>query len=353
MSVVLGLLPTKGIPLPFISAGGSSPRLHAACRGADPERLPACGLNGAHLPHRGGRHGGPPLPRHRGGRRAAPPRPGDARRLRGHAAGPGVAARPPGRLCAGAAAHPAPQRRRAAARLLQGLLAAAARALRCGRSRSCGACARTAVLGVGGYAGGPVVARGRAPGSAHGDPRAQREARLHEPRAAALRATRPPAPTRRRAPATERRACSPATRCAAASPRCPRKPHGRRRLAARLRRQPGLARPQPAPWSTRCRTCPAPDRLRIVHQTGRRDARRGGRGLRRRRAATAEVTRLPRRHGAPLRRGRPRGRAQRRHHLRRAARRRARPAVLVPFARRGRRPPAHERPGPGGRGAPR
>ncbi len=47
--------------------------------------------------------------------------------------------------------------------------------------------APAAVLGVGGYAGGPVDAARRAPRGAHGDPRAEREARLHEPRPEAVR----------------------------------------------------------------------------------------------------------------------------------------------------------------------
>ena len=57
------------------------------------------------------------------------------------------------------------------------------------------------------------------------------------------------------------------------------------------------------------------------------------------------MPRLPRRHGAPLRRGRPRAVPQRRHHLRRADRGGQGRGPRALRARR-RRPPAHERAGP-------
>ena len=167
---------------------------------------------------------------------------GGPRRLRGDAARPRVAARASRRLPARAPAHPAPQRggrspasSRASWPCPSGLLRAAAlvRRLR-----------PEAVLGVGRLRGRAGRARGRAPGSAHGDPRAEREARVHEPRPAALRATAPPAATSETRRRSARRACSPATRCAVASPSLPRKEHAAASDAPRLRGQPGLARPQ-------------------------------------------------------------------------------------------------------------
>jgi UDP-N-acetylglucosamine--N-acetylmuramyl-(pentapeptide) pyrophosphoryl-undecaprenol N-acetylglucosamine transferase len=50
-----------------------------------------------------------------------------------------------------------------------------------------------AVLGVGGYAGGPLVLAAARSWSAHGDPGAQRAARLHQPQAAPSCARRPAA----------------------------------------------------------------------------------------------------------------------------------------------------------------
>ena len=218
-------LPTKGIPLPFISAGGSSLVFTLVERGPHPERVPACGLNGA---------------RPSSSRRAAPAAtsspaspwptssarrdPATPRGLRGHAARPRVAARARAPATRSSCCPSCPSTASgcaAPARASWPCPGASSRALRLVRRLR-----PAAVLGVGGYAGGPVVARRGAPGGAHGDPRAQRAARASRtacsgrswPRAAcAYEETR-------RAFGGEGRA-SRATPCAAASPRSPAKAH--------------------------------------------------------------------------------------------------------------------------------
>ena len=148
----------------------------------------------------------------------------DARRLRGHAARPGVAARAARRLRAGAAAHPAAQRRRPRRARSRGCWPCPGRSLRAARARAA-RCGRRAVLGVGGYAGGPVVLVAALMRRAHGDPGAERASPASPTACCGRSCAARPARTRRRA------------RAFGAQGRAHRQPGARRlRGAARARR---------------------------------------------------------------------------------------------------------------------
>ena len=196
----------------------------------------------------------------------------DARRLRRHAARPrsrGSCRRPATRSsCCRSCRSTAS----ALARLLKGLLAlpwALVRAAPLVRRAAAGGRPRRRRL-----RGRPDRPGGRAPRGAHGDPRAQRAARLHEPRAAAVRRAAPPARTRRRAARSARKGVVTGNPVRGGFASLPREGASAAPHAARLRRQPGLARPEPARSSRRCRTCRA---RRAAHRPpdGRGDARRG------------------------------------------------------------------------------
>ena len=124
-----------------------------------------------------------------------------------------------------------------------------------------------AVLGVGGYAGGPDRAPRRSPAGAHGDPRAQCPARLHEPRPPALRGPRR-LRLRGDAPSLRQEGCRDRqSRARGLRPdRAPRAPPAA--APPGLRRQPGLTAAQPRPRRGAAASPRGPTVLRIVHQTG-------------------------------------------------------------------------------------
>ena len=257
----------------------------------------------------------------------------------GTRARPGDAARAARGLRARAAADPAAQRRRPRAPGERPRSRCPGRS--CAPRRSSGASGRTRCSASAATRAARSCLVAALAGGAHRDPRAEREARVHEPRAAAAASAAPPAPTRRRARRSARKGVltgNPVRGGFAALP-----PQGAPRAltllvfggsqGSRVLNQALVAALPQLPGRSGCASSTRP--ARPCATRSRRRYARGGPARARWCAFLDDME-------ARLRRRRPRGLPQRRHHLR-GADRRGQGRDAGPVRARGRRPPARER----------